>query len=101
MQLYGTGRTNLTALSPGDRMLLFDGTETPVTGMTSLAFVRAPSPGEQLPAQMVFTIDFAAAPTATVIIQGASADVPARYQTLKTDRKSTRLNSSHLGISYA
>lgn len=36
---------NLTSLSPGDKFTLFDGTETPVSGLRSVAFSRGCNPG--------------------------------------------------------
>ncbi len=82
MRLYGSAGP-LTAVSPGDRITLFDGTEAPAALVTSLEFVRAPGP-TQVPAGIVFTIDFAAAPTDSLLIQGANVDLEADYQTLFT-----------------
>ena len=85
MKSYGSPQSGgaLTAIAPGQAITMFDGTETPVSGFTSLAFNRTPGPPSG-PAQMVFTVDFGAAPTATVLIQASNRDVEADYQTLAT-----------------
>ena len=72
-----------TAVYPGDKYTLFDGTESPSAGLKSVAFNRAPGNG-QSGNGMVFTVDFTSAPTATVQIQGANSDIEANYQTLAT-----------------
>ncbi len=86
MKLYGAAQAggSLTGLSPGDRMVLFDGTETPAAGVTSVAFCRAPGGPMQVPAPMVFTINYAGAVTGTVLVQGSNIDSEADYQTLST-----------------
>ena len=85
MKLYGAAQSGggLQSVSPGERIVLFDGTETPVANITSLAFARAPGP-TQVPAGIVFSMDFAAAPTVTMQIQGANVDTELAYQTLYT-----------------
>ena len=85
MKLYGAAQAggSLQSVSPSERIVLFDGTETPVAGITSLAFARAPGP-TQVPAPIAFTMDFTAAPTVTMLIQGANVDAEASYQTLYT-----------------
>jgi hypothetical protein len=83
MKLYGELQAggSLKAISPGERVVLFDGTEAPAAGVTSLAFVRAPGPA-QTPARIVFSFHFGAVPDATVQIQGSNRDVDAEYQVL-------------------
>src|ERR1700688_5045820 len=52
MPLFGVSQSggnpiaglNLTDLIPGDAMVLFDGTETPASGLKSVAFARGPGP---------------------------------------------------------
>ena len=82
MPLYGVAQAGgvLTAVYPGEHFVLFNGTETPAAGVKSVAFNRAKGPLGPLP--QVFTATFAAAPTATVVIQGSNDDVDAHYQTL-------------------
>ena len=83
MQLYGSRQAGgvLTELSPAESLTLFDGTETPAAGLTSLAFIRGPSPS-LADAGMTFQIDFLSAPTATILVQGSNIDVEADYETL-------------------
>jgi len=85
MKLYGAAQAggSLQSVSPGERIVLFDGTETPAVGVTSLAFARAPGP-IQSPAPMVFTNHFPAAPTATVLVQASNVNVDAQFQTVYT-----------------
>lgn len=85
MKLYGAAQAggSLTALSPGDRMTLFDGTETPAAGLTSVAFCRAPGI-MGVPAMIVFTVSFGSSPTAAVVVQGANVNAEAAFQTLNT-----------------
>ena len=85
MKLYGAAQAggSLQSVSPGERIILFDGTETPVAGITSLAFARAPGL-MQVPSGIVFTMDFPAAFTGTMQIQGANWDTEASYHTLYT-----------------
>ena len=83
MRPYGSAGFQ-TAVSPGEELTLFDGTETPTAGLTSASFVRAPGP-TQVPAPMLFTIHYAAGvPNATVLVQASNIDAEANYQTLKT-----------------
>lgn len=83
MPVYGVAQAGgaLTCVIPGDGYVLFDGTETPGAGVKSVAFSRGMGPGAG-PHGMVFTVAFASAPTATVLIQGSNTDVEADYQTL-------------------
>ena len=85
MPLFSTPQAGnvRTAVYPGDKYVLFDGTETPSVGLKSVAFNRAPG-NMQSGNGMVFTVDFASAPTATVQIQGANTDAEANYQILST-----------------
>ncbi len=85
MKLYGAAQAggSLQAVLPGQRIILFDGTETPAALVKSLAFVPVPGP-TQVPSPIVFTTHFGAAPTATVLVQAANADVEAQYQTVFT-----------------
>ena len=84
MQTYGSSQAGgvLTALWPGDRLTLFDGTETPVAGLTSLAFCRAEGPGG-MDNGVTFQIIGVVAGS-VVKIQGANADVEADYQDIWT-----------------
>jgi hypothetical protein len=86
MPLYNVAQVGgtLVALSPGDSMKLFDGTETPSAGLKSVAFNRAIAPN-MLPAPLVFTVNFPLAPSgSSVQIQGSNDDVDGHYQTLST-----------------
>lgn len=86
MPLYNTPQSGgvLSAVAPGDKYIMFDGTETPAAGLASVAFNRACGP-LTAPALAVFTVTFPnAAPTATVQIQGSNDDVDGHYQTLFT-----------------
>ena len=85
MKLYGAAQSGggLQSVSPGERIVLFDGTETPVANITSLAFARAPGP-TQVPAGIMFTTHFGAAPTAAVLVQASNVDADAQYQTVFT-----------------
>lgn len=87
--LYGTPQAgsntsgaayNLTALCPGDKITLFDGTETPGASVKSVAFSRAQTASGDN--GTTFFIQFGSAPTALVLIQSAFADVEADYQTV-------------------
>ena len=69
-----------TALSPGDSIALFNA-ETPTAPAASMAIVPAFSYSQK---NSVFTISFAAAATAVVVIQGSNVDADAQYQTLYT-----------------
>ncbi len=71
-----------TAVYPGDKYTLFDGTESPSAGLKSVAFNRAPGNGQSN--GMVFAINFASAPTATVQIQASNDDTDANYITIST-----------------
>ena len=85
MKLYGAAQAGggLQSVSPGERIVLFDGTETPAAGVTTVAFCRATGP-TQVPSPIVFTTHFPAAPTATVLIQASNVDVESQYQTVYT-----------------
>ena len=76
MQTYGTVQAGgvPTALSPGGRLVLFDGTETPAAGLTSLPFVRAPGPAFS-ECGTLFSCNFAANPNATLVIEASNSDV--------------------------
>ena len=84
MPNYGTPQAGgtLTALQPGDAMYLFNA-ESPTAPQASVAFARAvgPSASDQ---GVTFQIEFAAAPTASVLIQGSNVDSDAWYITLYT-----------------
>ena len=84
MPLYGVAQAGgvPTAVYPGDRFVLFNGTETPSAGLKSVAFNRAPGNGETN--GQVFTVTFSASPTATVQIQASNDDVDAHYQILSS-----------------
>ena len=84
MPLYGVAQAGgvLTAVYPGEKFTLFDGTESPAAGVKSVAFNRAP--GNGITNGQVFTVGFPFAPTATVQIQASNDDVEAHYQTLAT-----------------
>lgn len=69
-------------LYPGQQLVLFDGTESPASGVKSIAFERAPT-HDSLPSPMVFTVVFPSAPTATLQIQASNDDVDANYQVVQ------------------
>lgn len=83
MPAYVAGRA--PDLRPGDMgYSIFDGTETPSAGLSSLAFARGQSPSGA-DQGTTFSISFpSASPNATVLIQGSNQDVDAQYQTLWT-----------------
>lgn len=74
-----TPAQNLTVVSPGDTFTLFNA-ESPAPPQASVVFVRGLGPTLQ-PAGMVFHIEFAASPTASVEILG-SHKAPAANFTL-------------------
>lgn len=81
---YGTPQAGgtLTALQPGDSLDLFNA-ETPAAPQASIAFARGSSPSGS-DQGVTFQIAFAAAPTASVVIQGSNIDSDADYETLYT-----------------
>lgn len=74
----------LTAIQPGDSIALFNAESPAAPPQASVAFCTGYSPGGGAPAPILFTIDFAAAPTDSLVIQGANQDIDANYQTLYT-----------------
>ncbi len=84
MPNYGTPQSGgtVTAIQPGDSLRLFDA-EAPVPPQASIAFARGYNPGGGY-APIVFDIQFSAVPTDSLLIEGASEDVDAAYQTLHT-----------------
>src|SRR5574337_959180 len=93
MPLYGSAQAgwnappnaglNLSALCPGESYTLFNGTESPGAAVKSVAFARGTNPALDT-AGTTFTITFASAPTAQVLIQASNVDLDAQYQTLWT-----------------
>lgn len=78
MPVYGSPQSGgVTALNTGDSMNLFNA-ETVAAGTASIPFARGNGPGS------TFMINFAASPTAVVVIQAANNDVEAEYQTIYT-----------------
>ena len=101
MNLYGTLQTGgvLTALYPGTSLTLFDGTETPVGGMKSLAFARAMGGS---PADNGITFYASALPAGSVVeIEGANEDLEASYQVLQALSPDTNGNASYTDIGRA
>ena len=84
MSVYGITQAGgvLTAVYPGEKFTLFDGTESPASGTKSVAFNRAPGNGQTN--GQVFTVTFASSATATVLVQASNDDVEAHYQTVAT-----------------
>lgn len=90
--LYGTPQSgfnpapdaglNLTCLVPGDHLTLFDGTETPVQGIKSVAFSRGYSPGAS-DNGTTFTV-YGMPSTATIDVQVSNDDVDGHYVTVNT-----------------
>lgn len=76
----GTGQGS-TALGSGDWIALFNA-ETLTAPQSSIAISEVPGVGG--PTEITFSIAFAAAPTSSLVIQGANTDVDAAYQTLYT-----------------
>jgi len=76
---------------------MFNGSETPGANTRSIAIARATGGGLN-PAPMVFTIDFATAPTAVVQICAANQDVAADYQVLYTSTNTQHDYYSDQGI---
>lgn len=75
-----TSGLNLTSIVPGDSFTLFDGTETPVQGMKSVAFSRGASPSG---ADNGTSFDISGMPsTAVVDIQAANIDVDSAYSSV-------------------
>ena len=84
MPLYGTPQAGgvLTAVGPGDSIKLFD-SEVLVVPQASIAFARQDAGGGLAGArQTTFQVLFAAAPLASVAIQGSNVDIDAAYQDL-------------------
>jgi hypothetical protein len=73
---------NLAVINPGDSIVLFNA-ESPAAPQPSVAFARGVGP-MNIPAGIVFTISFAAAPTDSLVIQGSNQDIDSQYQTLYT-----------------
>ena len=84
MPLYGTPQAGgvLTALGPGDSIKLFDAEVIPVKPQASIAFARQDGGGLAGARQTTFQVGFAAAPLASVAIQGSNVDIDAAYQDL-------------------
>ena len=82
MPLYGSQTGMPTPVYPGQQFTLFGGTEAPAAGLKSVAFERTAN-WSGTPSPMVFTSNFASAPTATVQIQGSNDDTEANYQTIQ------------------
>jgi hypothetical protein len=80
MPLYGAA---VTTLYPNQQLALFDGTESPASGVKSAAF-RCHHGSAQVPGGQVFTVTFASSATATVLIQASNDDVEAHYATVGT-----------------
>ncbi len=84
MPNYGVPQAGgqLTAPSPGSLFYLFNA-ESPAAPQASIAFARPASPvGGRDP--ITFSISFAAAPTASLVIEGSHVDSDSQYQTLYT-----------------
>lgn len=88
MPLYGVAQSgysatsglNLTSIVPGDSYTLFDGTETPASGLKSVAFSRGPAPGG---ADNGISFDISGMPSGSVIdIQAANQDVDGSYSSV-------------------
>lgn len=76
---------NITTISPGESLMLFDGTETPDGApITSIAIARGLSPAAGAAGPITFSIDYATTPTAVLYIQASNRDVEADYQTIYT-----------------
>jgi hypothetical protein len=86
-----------TSLVPGDRLALFNA-ETVTAPQSSIAVARGYNPAGGAAVPMVFTIHFAAAPTASVLIQGSNVDVDAQYQTVFTSTGLQDENYTDYGI---
>lgn len=84
-----------TALYAGDELNLFNA-ETPAAPQASIAVAlpKAPVGGY---APIVFDIEFAAAPTDSLLIQGAMVDTDSAYQTLYTSTNLQQDNYQDLG----
>lgn len=90
MPVYGIAQSgynassglNLTSIVPGDSFTLFDGTETPVQGMKSVAFSRGYSPGASDNGVSFYVTG---APSGTTVdVQGSNTDVDGSYISLIT-----------------
>ena len=84
-----------TMLVPGDALTLFNA-ETLTAPQASIAISIGPAVGGGY-APLTFDIEFAAAPTATVAIQGAMNDVDSAYQTLYTSTSLQQDNYADYG----
>lgn len=75
-----TSGLNLTSVVPGDSFTLFDGTETPASGLKSVAFSRGYSPGAS---DNGISFDCSGMPSGSVIdIQAANQDLDASYSSV-------------------
>lgn len=81
-QAGSPGGNNLTEIQPGDLFYLFNA-ESPTAPQASVAVAMGYVPNNAS-GQVVFTVHWAAAPTAALVIQGSHVDVDAQYQTLTT-----------------
>lgn len=88
MPVYGTPQSgpykdsskNLRVISPGDRLTLFDGTETPAEGLASVAFVRGPSVSKSQAFSTFMAVGMAS--DMVIDIQASNTNVDADYQTI-------------------
>lgn len=101
MAVYGVAQVGgvLTALYPGDSMVLFDGTETPASGLKSVAFNRGPSPSSDDAGSTFYIAGIP--PQMTVDVQGANADVDGQYLTLTTLSPDANGNAAYTDIGRA
>lgn len=84
MPLTLTSAQSPVTVYPGQQFKLFDGTETVAALLKSVTVQLGKERPASPPSQQLFTVTFASAPTATVLIQGSNDDVDGHYQTLAT-----------------
>lgn len=72
---------NVTAVGPGDSITLFDGTESPAQGLSSIAFARGDSGSQDDAGLSVFATGMAS--DLTIDIQGSNVNVDGSFTTLE------------------
>ncbi len=105
--LYGAAQSgpltppglNVTVICPGDQIVLFDGTETPLLALTSVAFLRGPS--RSMSDAGVTFYAYGMPVGTTIDIQGSNTDVDGDYLTLATLARDANGNAAYTDVGRA
>lgn len=105
MPVYGTPQSgpyadsgrNLRAISPGDRYVLFNGTETPAADLASVAIVRGHSPSAA-DNGVTFYVSGSAETSTVIDIQGSNEDVDGSYFTVAQITPDANGNGSYTDV---